>query len=45
VAALESPAVVGVPKSLLKLLEDSTDIVQTFWSPTTKSCGLRSSVI
>jgi hypothetical protein len=34
---LNFPAVVGVPKSLLKRYEDSTGIVQTFWSPTTKA--------
>ena len=34
------PAVVGVPKSLLKRYEDSTGIVQTFRSPTTKAADL-----
>ena len=30
-------AFVGFPKSLLKRFEDSTGIMQTFWSPTTKA--------
>jgi len=34
------PAVVGVPKSLLKRFEDSTCIMQTFWSPTTKAADV-----
>jgi len=31
------PAVVGVPKSLLKRFENSMKDIQTFWSPTTKA--------